>query len=254
VGDARTLLVDAGADPIEGAAVLATAEGLGARPVTLVLTHGHWDHVRGLAGMAPVDLLVHEDAWPSARDQLAVTRRAPGAVIAAEPTVTAIDPQRPIDLGGVTVTVIETPGHAPGSVCLHVVEEGVLFGGDTIVTAIPPVFTDGHSTILERTARRLADLDLQALVPGHGRVVRGGSDVRATILGVADHLADTRERVYALFGPHGPDEVVARLPLQDASRFDAGLVPVPELSVRHERMVRALIGEVGMRPVVATGT
>ena len=50
-----------------------------------------------------------------------------------------------------------------------------------------------------------------------------------------------------------PCEVVALLALGDrtAGPFDADLVPTPDLALRHERLVRALIGEVGLRPVTA---
>jgi glyoxylase-like metal-dependent hydrolase (beta-lactamase superfamily II) len=252
VGDVRTLVIDAGADPTEGAAVAATAAGRSRGPVSLVLTHGHWDHVRGLAGMRDVEVLVHEDAWPSACSQLRVTRRMTGASETAGHSVTTFVGARSIDLGGVTVEVIEAPGHAPGSVCIRVMEDGVLFGGDTVVTAIPPVFTDGHSTILERTLRHLAAIEAEVAVPGHGRVVRGPSRVRAGLERSADLIAHTRERVEAMFGPSDADDVVAALPLRGEGMFDAGIVSKVDLEARHERMVRALIGEMGLRPAGAS--
>lgn len=255
VGSERTLVIDAGADPAEGAAVLATAARLGHGRPGMILTHGHWDHVRGLAGMAHVEVLVHRDAMPSAEGQLIIAARSAGAVDGAEPRLVPVEGPVTLDLGGARVEVIDTPGHAPGSVCVRVPEDGVLYGGDTVVTAIPPVFADGHSTILERTLREVATLDIEVLVPGHGRVVRGASDVRATILRRVAYLADTRERVAALFGPHDRDEVVSTLALKDPSAgpFDADLVPVSDLVLRHERMVSALVAEVGLRPEYRAG-
>lgn len=249
VGSEATLVVDGGADPAEGAAVAETAICLGRGRSAVVFTHGHWDHVRGWAGMPDVEAIIHADAWPSARTQLTVSAQQVGAIAGTRPA-TVIDGPWTRDLGGVTIEVLETPGHAPGSVSVRVIEDGVLFGGDTVVTAIPPVFTDGHSTILERTLRRVAMIDLEVLVPGHGQVVRGLPRIRETILRSAGYLADTRERIGSLFGPHGADEVAAMLSVRRGARgpFDAGLVPTPDLALRHERMVRALIDEVGLRP------
>lgn len=253
VGTDRTLIVDAGADPTEGAAVAEVVAGLARGPVAMAFTHGHWDHVRGTGGIPGIEVLVHDDALPSALAQLAIATRSPGAVGGAQPRLRPIRCPLTLDLGGVTVEVLEAPGHAPGSVCLQVLEEGVLYGGDTVVTAIPPVFTDGHSTILERTLRALATIDLEVLAPGHGDVVRGGREVRDAIERRAGYLAAMRLRVGELFGPYDADEVVALLALGDrtAGPFDADLVATPDLVLRHERMVRALIGEVGLRPVTA---
>jgi glyoxylase-like metal-dependent hydrolase (beta-lactamase superfamily II) len=230
VGSERAIIIDAGADPAEGAAVAATVATL----------------ARGSASV----LLAHEDALPSALTQLDIAARSQGAVGGTRAMLTAIRAPLTVDLGGVTAEVFETPGHAPGAVCVRVVQDGVLFGGDTVVTAIPPVFADGHSTILERTLRAIPTAGVEVLVPGHGRVLRGASEVRDAILRCAGYLAETRQRVNTLFGPHDADEVAAMLALTDrtAGTFDADLVPRADLALRHERMVRALVGEVGLRP------
>jgi glyoxylase-like metal-dependent hydrolase (beta-lactamase superfamily II) len=250
VGSERAIIIDAGADPAEGAAVAATVATLARGSASVLLTHGHWDHVRGLGGMNEMEVLAHEDALPSALTQLDIAARSQGAVGGTRAMLTAIRAPLTVDLGGVTAEVFETPGHAPGAVCVRVVQDGVLFGGDTVVTAIPPVFADGHSTILERTLRAIPTAGVEVLVPGHGRVLRGASEVRDAILRCAGYLAETRQRVNTLFGPHDADEVAAMLALTDrtAGTFDADLVPRADLALRHERMVRALVGEVGLRP------
>ena len=190
---------------------------------------------------------MHEDAWPSARTQLDVVSRAPGSVDGAGPAVTTIDaPWHDRSRWG-DGRAHRRAGPCPGARCARVVEDGVLFGGDTLVTAIPPVFADGHSTILERTLRRLADIDVEVAVPGHGRPVRGLTQVRRALHRGADLLADTREQVGSLFGPHDADEVATSWRcvtpgLRSRSRAGRG----PDATARaHGQGAR---GEVGLRP------
>lgn len=47
-------------------------------------------------------------------------------------SISIFDKNLVFDLGGRTIKVIETPGHSPGSICLFVPDEGILFTGDTI--------------------------------------------------------------------------------------------------------------------------
>lgn len=253
VGTDRTLIVDGGADPDEGAAILDQARRLGNGPLVLVYTHGHWDHVRGAAAMPEVEAFAHRAATHSVRAQLVMAARAHGARGGGVPAVT-IDGAWTMDLGGVTVEVLETPGHAPGSVCLRVVEDGVLYGGDTVVTAIPPVFTDGHSTVLEATLHRLTGLDLTVLVPGHGAVIVGAAAIRDAIARRAAYIADVRDRVQSLFGTEDAEGVARALILRDRmdGPFDPGVATLEDLAARHDRMVRGLIAEAGPRPAAAS--
>ena len=74
-----------------------------------------------------------------------------------------------LTLAGIPVTVLETPGHTPGSVCL--VMENHLFAGDTLFagscgrTDLP----GGDSRVMRDTLRRLAALtENYKVYPGHG--------------------------------------------------------------------------------------
>ena len=249
IGDDRTLLIDAGADTEEGAAIIACARALGHEPDTLVYTHGHWDHVRGGVAFRGPEVFAHAHAVPAIRIQLALEGRDADAD-GGQPSTNVLTTPISLDLGGVHVELLETPGHAPGSLSVLVQEEGVLFAGDTVVTAIPPVFGDGDSVTLERTLRTIAAIGVQTLVPGHGAIVRGSDAVRVAVLARADYLSHTRERAASLFGPMGVDEIVDELALRTArdGPFDVGVVPLDDLRVRHGRMVQALVAELGLRP------
>lgn len=144
-----------------------------------------------------------------------------------------------LDLGGRTVRLLDTPGHAPGAICVFDADAGVLFGGDTVVTAIPPAFSDGDATVLEGTLRSLAALEAQVLIPGHGAVIVGREAVRAAIGWSADYLRRCREHVEAS-GELGEAAVLATAPYD---HFIGDRLPRDRFRMewRHEQTLRTLL-------------
>ena len=120
-------LIDPGDD---AARVARLVEQSGCTLQYILLTHGHFDHtsaVRPLLEQYPdVPVYIHEkDAVDTERGELLFRKVGP-------------ENQRyykegdPLPLGGLTLRVLETPGHSEGSVCLLVEGQGVLFAGDTL--------------------------------------------------------------------------------------------------------------------------
>lgn len=71
--------------------------------------------------------------------------------------------------------MIPTPGHSPGSICLYYEKEKALISGDTLFylgvgrTDLP----GGDTASLAQSLERLARLDIEYLVPGHGEMLKG---------------------------------------------------------------------------------
>jgi glyoxylase-like metal-dependent hydrolase (beta-lactamase superfamily II) len=89
-----------------------------------------------------------------------------------------------IELDGVTLEVVHTPGHTQGSICLYDQERKILFSGDALqgttafVKEFGPVtglYTDLDAYI--RSIQRLLDLDVDMILPGHPDIIKN-SDVR----------------------------------------------------------------------------
>jgi hydroxyacylglutathione hydrolase len=81
--------------------------------------------------------------------------------------------------GGLELEVIHTPGHSPGSICLYWPTYKALFAGDVIFaqgvgrTDLP----GGDGEQLKESISRLASLDLELVLPGHGDIIKGREDI-----------------------------------------------------------------------------
>lgn len=160
VGDEReTLVIDPAHDPD----VIAAA--LGSRPLrAIVCTHAHNDHVNAAPALAErtgAPVLLHPDDLPLWR--LTHPDRAPDGELSDGQVLT---------VAGARLTVLHTPGHAPGAVCLYAPDLGVVFTGDTLFQGGPGAtgrsFSD-FPTIIDSIRDRLLPLPPETQVlTGHG--------------------------------------------------------------------------------------
>lgn len=161
-----TLVIDPGDDP------LLTGKGL-SRLDCIVYTHGHFDHVCGAASLirkySPRTLIHSADC-----EMMAGASRA-----ASQWGFSGEQPPPPggflhhgeeLQAGDLRFSVIHTPGHSPGSICLY--GHGVLFSGDTLFAgSIGRTDLPGSSSFdMERSLIRLLTAvdDHTKVYPGHG--------------------------------------------------------------------------------------
>jgi glyoxylase-like metal-dependent hydrolase (beta-lactamase superfamily II) len=136
----------------------------GRRVLAILCTHAHDDHVRvapELAAAIEAPILLHSDEAP-------VWRLTHPDV---EPDGPLKDGQR-IVVGDISLHVLHTPGHSPGSVCFFLPDLGVVFTGDTLFQGGPGAtgrsFSD-HDTIVSSIRDRLFELPPETVVhTGHG--------------------------------------------------------------------------------------
>jgi glyoxylase-like metal-dependent hydrolase (beta-lactamase superfamily II) len=166
-GREEAVVIDPGFSPDR---VLALLRDAGKRLVAAVATHGHYDHVGSARELCGDELpfYIHKD------DELALTD--PDAWDGGFP----VPPNPPADLrtfvdgevlelGGVSLEVIHTPGHTPGSCCFRL-PEGV-FSGDLVFRGSIGRFDFPNSSEDDMVAslrRFLALPDALTVHPGHG--------------------------------------------------------------------------------------
>jgi glyoxylase-like metal-dependent hydrolase (beta-lactamase superfamily II) len=182
-GRERDLLVDSGTGLAALAPALPDAAG---RPLAVVGTHVHFDHVGGHHEFGDRRGHVLEaDAYRTMPDAMTVAHlfraldqpvgalphagwHVSGYRVRPAPLSRAIQEGDTIDLGDRVLSVLHLPGHSPGSIGLYDERNGVLFAGDAVYDG--ELIDDlGHSNADDycATMERLARLPVSVVHAGH---------------------------------------------------------------------------------------
>ena len=134
--EGEAFLVDPGfLGETETAALDAFLAEQGIRPMAVLLTHAHFDHIYAVAHCVKaygVPVYLHPDERVVLEG---VARFASDSYMPVPDTdwiPLPIPDNGQIRLGAFTIRCIPTPGHSPGSVCYFLEADGLLFSGDTL--------------------------------------------------------------------------------------------------------------------------
>jgi len=186
VGSDRAILFDSLSHPDDIAGVGELVPGI---PLSLIYSHGDWDHVWGSSGLfQPVDeVIAHQlctDRFAREIPETLATMQAqhPGRYESLEliPPTRSFRKELALDLGGITLELHALPGHTLDSIVGFIPEWGILLAGDSVETPLPflnpgsPL--EGWTRDLDGWATRLEKREKGVLViPSHGRI--GGPEL-----------------------------------------------------------------------------
>jgi glyoxylase-like metal-dependent hydrolase (beta-lactamase superfamily II) len=229
VGERDALLIDTG---MGVANIRAVVDELTDRPVTVVNSHAHWDHIGGnhrfesiLIHPAEADELTK--GYPNARMR---SWFGPGSLTGPLPEEVDLDALQIVpsqatglvheghvfDLGVRTLEVLHCPGHSPGGIVLLDRANGILFSTDVAYAGHLYAYAgDGLATYRQSLAR-LAGLapDLRVLYPSHN-----ASAISPDLL---PRMVDVLDRVIA---GHPPDKVEGDVAVHNNGEVGVYLFP-----------------------------
>lgn len=137
----------------------------------IVNTHSHVDHIMGnkqMKDLTGADIIIHEKESRELVEQSSYMMSMFGAE-ASPPADVTVKEGDLITVGKVSLEVIHTPGHSPGSICLY--GNGLVFTGDTLfVGAVGRTDLEGgswHGLVSSVRTKLFALPDATVVLPGH---------------------------------------------------------------------------------------
>ena len=168
----KALVVDPGGDADRIEALL---DRHGLTPVALLHTHAHFDHVLGapeLKARFGAEILLHADDLPLYENVPMQGTFFGFSLPEPAPIDRFVPDGERLNFGTRDGEVIHTPGHTPGSICLHVGSEKLLLTGDTLFAGgigRTDLWGGSHADLMRSIRERLLPLPPETrVIPGHG--------------------------------------------------------------------------------------
>ncbi len=172
IGDEETMqaiVIDPGDEPDR---IIDMIKERGLQVKSIICTHTHFDHVGAVGDLKKAtgaEILIHKEDLPvykAAREHAALWGYDIDDIPGPDGYIGEGDE---VDAGHLKFSVLHTPGHSPGGICLY--GEGILITGDTIFKGSVgrTDFPGGSMEELKKSFRRLLDLPEDTRIySGHG--------------------------------------------------------------------------------------
>lgn len=162
------IIIDTAGD---GSEIIRALEKLGRKPALLLLTHGHFDHIAGVEKLREafaMPVAIHKGEGSALSDPKVNLSAFSGRPLSVADAEMLLEDGQRIEMAGVILDVIHTPGHSPGGATF--LWDNALFTGDTLFqnsvgrTDFPGSSLDGLIASLGKLFALEGDY---AVFPGH---------------------------------------------------------------------------------------
>jgi len=147
----------------------------------VIVTHAHPDHIEAAAlfKQQGIKIAFHQKEWDALNQ---MQRHASGVY---RTRLESVQPdffldEGDLDIDGLKLSIIHTPGHSPGSISIYWPEPKAMFTGDVVFkdgigrTDLP----GGKAALLKESIARLSTYQLDWVLPGHGPAISGQQQVK----------------------------------------------------------------------------
>lgn len=176
------VLVDPG---FQDKALLSYIQNHYEKVVAILLTHGHFDHMRGVQDILKffsnqtIPVYLHPEDESILQDPRLNASIMTGENVKGSFITTPVHDGEELELKGMTIRVIHTPFHTKGCVCYLSLDDNALFTGDTLFKGSIgrtdlPVSTP--ETVAPSLQKLLALKDTLVVYPGHGPLTNLGAE------------------------------------------------------------------------------
>lgn len=172
----------------EGGQIIEFLEDKGLKPIAILLTHAHFDHIGAVDELRDwygIKVYVHEKEamWLLNPTLNGSQFFMMGQLVRVKPADVIIAEEGEMSIGSFTFKVLETPGHSPGSVSFYFPQASFVAAGDALFagsigrTDLPG---GNHEELLNSIHDKLLVLPEETVVlPGHGTVTSIGQEMDA---------------------------------------------------------------------------
>ena len=141
----------------------------------ILVTHAHIDHIAGAArlqALTGAPILYNQNDLPLVKMMDVQAGWLGSSTPEVHPPDDTLDDGKLIEITGLSGSILYTPGHTQGSVCLYLPEQNLLLAGDTLFagsvgrTDLPG--GDGPTLLRSIHSKLLPLPDSTIVIPGHG--------------------------------------------------------------------------------------
>lgn len=249
--------------------------GEGTKPLAIILTHGHFDHVGALEDLLEywdVPVYAHPLELPYLTGKSSYPPADPSVGGGLMAWMSWIYPIKPLDLGNRVQALdtsgmieelpewktIHTPGHSPGHISLYFKLNATLIAGDAFVTTKtesafyalsfaqrlsgPPKYFTTDWAAAANSVRKLFELEPRTVATGHGYAMRG-KELQTELKKLVDNFEDIA------IPEHGRYIKVPAIADMDGTEYIPPAIPSNKTSIAAVVLVSAAIGYLAVREV-----